>query len=67
MRFHCGITFTIVIDDTSGLYYKPTTIINDDSRVVIKLETSLTDGARVVIYDCHMFMVQATAKPGTPF
>jgi hypothetical protein len=37
------------------------TIINDDSRVVNKLETSLTDDARVVIYDCHMFIVQATS------
>ncbi len=44
----------------SGLYYKPMTIINGDSRVVTKLETSLTDDARVVIYDCHMFIVQAT-------
>jgi hypothetical protein len=35
-------------------------IINDDSRVVNKLEASLTDDARVVIYDCHMFIVQAT-------
>jgi hypothetical protein len=36
------------------------TIINDDSRVVNKLEASLTDDARVVIYNCHMFIVQAT-------
>ncbi len=36
------------------------TIINDDSWVVNKLEASLTDGARIVIYDCHMFIVQAT-------
>jgi hypothetical protein len=36
------------------------TIVNDDSRVINKLETSLTDVARVVIYDCHMFIVQAT-------
>jgi hypothetical protein len=35
-------------------------MINDDSRVVNKLETSLTDDARVVIYNCHMFIVQAT-------
>ncbi len=35
-------------------------IVNDDSRVVNKLKTSLTDDARVVIYDCHMFIVQAT-------
>ncbi len=37
-------------------------IINDDSRVITKLETSLTDSARVVIYDCDMFIVQATGK-----
>jgi hypothetical protein len=43
-----------------GLYYKPMTIVNDDSRVVTKLETSLTDDARAVIYNCHMFIVQAT-------
>ncbi len=36
------------------------TIVTDDSRVVTKLETSLTDNARDVIYDCHMFIVQAT-------
>ncbi len=44
----------------SGLYYKPMTIVNDDSRVINKLEASLTDDARVIIYDCHMFIVQAT-------
>jgi hypothetical protein len=36
------------------------TIVNDDSRVITKLKTSLTDIARVIIYDCHMFIVQAT-------
>jgi hypothetical protein len=35
-------------------------IVNDDSRVVNKFEASLTDNARVIIYDCHMFIVQAT-------
>jgi hypothetical protein len=35
-------------------------IVNDDSRVVNKLEASLTDDTRVIIYDCHMFIVQAT-------
>ncbi len=35
-------------------------IVNDDSRVVNKLEASLTDDARVLIYDCHMFIEQAT-------
>ncbi len=45
---------------TSGLYYKPMTIVNENARVINKLEASLTDDARVVIYDCHMFIVQAT-------
>ncbi len=49
---------------SSGLYYKPMTIINDDSRVINKLETSLTDDARVVIYECNMFIVQATDWEG---
>ena len=35
-------------------------IANHDSTVINKLEASLTDDARVVIYDCHMFIVQAT-------
>ncbi len=48
------------INNTCGQYYKPMKIVNDDSSVVNKLETSLTDDARVVIYDCHMFIVQAT-------
>ncbi len=48
---------------TSGLYYKPMSIVNDDSRIITKLETSLTDDAGVVIYDCHIFIVQAT-EPG---
>ncbi len=48
------------MDVISGLYYKPLMIVNDDSRVVNKLEASLTDDARVIIYDCHMFIVQAT-------
>ncbi len=41
------------------------TIVNDDSRVINKHETSLTDNARVVIYDCYMFIVQATGLIGT--
>ncbi len=43
-----------------GLYHKPITIVNNNSSIVNKLETSLIDDARVVIYDCHMFIVQAT-------
>ncbi len=46
--------------ETCGLYYKPMTIVNDDSTVVNKFEASLTDDARVVIYDCHMFIIQAS-------
>ncbi len=45
---------------SSGLCYKPMTIVNDDSRVINKLEASLTDNTTVIIYDCHMFIVQAT-------
>jgi hypothetical protein len=58
----CNKYIMIVMNDTSGLYYKPIMIINDDSRVINKLETSLTDNNRVVIYDRHMFIVQATDK-----
>ncbi len=36
------------------------TIINYASSVVNKLEAFLSDDARVVIYDCHLFIVQAT-------
>ncbi len=43
-----------------GLYYKHITIVNDNSSAINKLEASLTDDARVVIYDCNMFIVQAT-------
>jgi hypothetical protein len=49
----------------SDLYYKPMTIVNDDARVINKLEASLTDDARVVIYNCHMFIVQATDDTGS--
>ncbi len=45
-----------------GLYYKPITIVNDTSRVINKLKTSLTGNVRVVIYDCHMFIEQATSS-----
>ena len=46
--------------ETSGLYYKHTTIVNYASSVVNKLEALLTDDARVVIYDRDVFTVQAT-------
>ncbi len=35
-------------------------IVNFDSTVVNKFGASLTDDTRDVIYDCHMFIVQAT-------
>ncbi len=52
---------TLPYTESSRLYYKPITIVNDDSSAISKLETSLTDDARVIIYDCHMFIVQATS------
>ncbi len=45
---------------TYGLYYKHIMITNDDASTVNKFEASLIDDNRVVIYDCHMFIVQAT-------
>jgi hypothetical protein len=57
------ISFIIVMSGiTCGLYYKPMKIVIDDSRVINKLEASFTDDARVIIYDCHVFMVQATVS-----
>ncbi len=50
----------IVIYNISGLYYKHVKIINDNSSVFIKWSFKLIDDARSVIYDCHMFIVQAT-------
>ncbi len=50
----------LMLHGTCGLYYKPITIVNDESSIINKLEASLTDDARVIIYDCHMFMVEAT-------
>jgi hypothetical protein len=45
---------------TSGLYYKHITIVNYDPSIVNKFGASLTDDTGVIIYDCHMFIVQAT-------
>ncbi len=45
---------------TSGLYYKHLMIVNYDSSIINKFGASLTDDPRVVIYNCHMFLVQAT-------
>ncbi len=54
------IFYNRTVYENCGLYYKHVMIINDGSKVIIKLETSLTEDARVIIYDCHMFIVQAT-------
>jgi hypothetical protein len=43
-----------------GLYYKHVMIVNYASSSVNKLRASLNDVVRVIIYDCHMFIVQAT-------
>jgi hypothetical protein len=43
------------------LYYKHVTIVNDASSGINKLKASLNDAARGVIYECHMFLVKATA------
>ncbi len=37
-------------------------IVNYASSVFNKLEALLTDNSRVVIYDCHVFIVQATGS-----
>ncbi len=52
------IYFSILI--SSGLYYKHMTIVNDDSSIIIKWSFKLIDATRNVIYNCHMFIVQAT-------
>ncbi len=41
------------VNDTSG-------IVIDDSRVMLQIVESLTDDSRAVIYNCNMFIVQAT-------
>jgi hypothetical protein len=50
---------------TRDLCYKQMTIVNYASSIVNKLEALLTDNARVVIYDCHVFIAQATRAHAT--
>ncbi len=45
---------------TCSLYYKHITIVNYDFSIVNKFGASLTVDARVIIYDCPVFIVQAT-------
>jgi hypothetical protein len=47
---------------TSGVHYKHITVINYYSSIVNMFGASLTDDARVIIYDCYLFIVQATAS-----
>jgi hypothetical protein len=54
------INILLLLRDICGMYYKPITIVNDDSCIITKLETSLIDDATVIIYNCHMFIAQAT-------
>jgi hypothetical protein len=54
----------MAIGDTSGLYFRQVTIVNYASTGINQLRASLNDDARVVIYNCHIFIVQATAFKG---
>jgi hypothetical protein len=40
------------------------TIVNDASSGIIKWSFKLIDAARGVIYDCHVFIIQATGVTG---
>ncbi len=37
-------------------------ILIDDSRVTVQIVVSLTDENSVIIYDCNVFIVQATGS-----
>jgi len=50
----------MIVNDNSSVVSERHPSLIDDSKVVNRIETSLTDDTRVVIYDCHMFIVQAT-------
>jgi hypothetical protein len=34
----------------------------DDCRFILQIAVSLTDDSRGIIYDCNMFIVQATGE-----
>jgi hypothetical protein len=40
--------------------YNGSKIIIDDSRATLQVVTSLTDDSRGVIYNCNIFIIQAT-------
>ncbi len=52
--------YLVVFKAFRGLHYKHTTIVNYASSVVNKVKALLTDDAGDIIYNCHVFIVQAT-------
>jgi hypothetical protein len=45
---------------TCGLYYKHMTIVNGNSSIISEQNFLLIDDTRGVIYDCGLFIIQAT-------
>ncbi len=52
----------IIMNDTSGLYYKHAMIVNNDSSVINKWSFKFIDDARVIIYDHNRFIIQPTVQ-----
>jgi hypothetical protein len=48
------------VKPSDTLYYKHMTIVNDNSNSVSKWVSKLIYDARVAMYNCHMFIIQAT-------
>ncbi len=48
-----------VIDDSRSINYKNVMIVNA-TRMMPQLGASLTDDSRSIIYNCNMFIIQAT-------
>ena len=59
-RHRLAYSYQMLDSVSSGLYYKHMTIVNDDSSIVSEQRFLLIDDARGVIYDCRMFIIQAT-------
>ncbi len=53
--------FNLIKHHCCDLYYKHVMIVNDDSSILSKWSFKLNDDPRAVIYDCHKFIIQATA------
>jgi hypothetical protein len=59
----CAMNVSRSIDDSRSINYKNSMFVNDTSRVdrmISQLGVSLIDNSRRVIYDCNMFIIQAT-------